>query len=559
MDIKNYADQKFFVNSKTGIPFVDQVGGQCGDENLPCKTFRDVGKRALLVTSGEKITINVDASSSPISGDSLGNLYPLCNVNVQSTIQFTVSGESAIESFVSFVPDKDYSEFSVCDGPKIFSIRKMDFNNWNNIPVFYSELAEEAQINILLVNFSNSNRIVHNEPKEGISFDPNKLIFTFSSVSFSDIEQTSSDPPVYIVGGTFKFVIRLNIENNILNNSPFFYLSKSVYNASFFPVNFANNKIKNHPIFLFVDPLSNVLLSYFNFTDNTIASISQVVYSNSNEIVFPSYEISDDQTNTISLLDNSIVSLANGYLNFQYRNGIFGASSYSKNNPFIYLFRKINSTGTVFFDQKPFFSTDLLNISIEEIYISDSGRFFINASYSNISVGFAGISPSSFEYPFMGDDNLISSPSIQNFSNEKFCLCKNCSFNNGEFEVDVNPTYCIKLTETPIPSESSSSSSPSPSSDDLGNPRDNENKKKNNIIIIVVILGVASISSVVIFSIVFKRHREKKYLLNSSTSLSGSSSELGETTVASIDNDVSPNLESVIYEEDEDYAGLEKL
>ncbi|KAM9977218.1 hypothetical protein ACTFIR_011077 [Dictyostelium discoideum] len=531
------SDENIFVNYNVNRNYIKPE--ECGSLEIPCVSLEDAGNKAILENKNgfEKIIINIIGNINGSTSASFGNLYSFCGVleiNSYGTQRITIDGSNSNNPFINI----QENQYESCFAPKKFPIRNINFKNWEQTLVninINQETNQTVNMESLFIYFTNNtinslSSIISVHPKNmGEIFNSKSISIQFDnslaeklkpSSTFAPNSNTDYLPPIYVVGATIKSIPSLN--DNNFTTTPFIYLSQAILRSSLqtitnnnfcYPfaistnnstVSFANlfapfdnNKIKT---LLFISDSYNVDSLFFNFTNNMPAVCSSKQYLGN---------IFDDSFITVKNSFNS--TLVTGISpNKPLPVSIFNSSTeLNSNNLNRFNFNIVDSVVIFRF-----------NLTLSECTITGSN----SALY--------------LEY------------------NETLCSCPGCDYYMNErkaFSTDCNPPT---VTPTTTGIETTREPSPSPSSSSSSSPKNNSIR---NIVIIIVILGSASIASIVLFSFIYKRHKNKKYILNSISSSNTMSEEDNDLAGAAADNDVSPNLESTTAFEDDDCAQLEHI
>ncbi|KAM9990732.1 hypothetical protein ACTFIY_006774 [Dictyostelium cf. discoideum] len=536
------SDENIFVNYNVNRNYIKSE--ECGSLEIPCVSLEDAGNKAILINKNviEKIVINIIENINGSTSASFGNLYSFCGIleiNSYDTQRITIDGSNSNNPFINIQED----QYESCLITKKFSIKNINFKNWEQTLVninINQETNQTLNVGSLFIYFINNtmdslSNIVSVYPKNmGEIFNSISISIQFfgslaenlkPSSIFAPNSNTDYLPPIYVVGATIMYLPDLN--NNNFTTTPFIYLSQSVLRSV--PLLKITNNSFCYPFIISTNNSNVNLGNLFSFFDNN--KISTLLF------------ISDSHNfdNIFFNITNSMPAVCSSK---QYLGNIFDDSFITVKNSF----NSILSTGILLNKPLPF---SIFNSSTQLVQ-KDSSRFNFNIVDS--------IAIFRFNVTDSGCTITGSNSALYLEYNETLCSCPGCDYYMDQrkaISTDCNPptvtptTTGIETTREPSPSPSPSSSSSSSSS----SPKSNSIR---NIAIIIVILGSASIASIVLFSFIYKRHKNKKYILNSISS-SNMSEEDNDLAGAAADNDVSPNLESTTAFEDDDCAQLEHI
>ncbi|KAN0000884.1 hypothetical protein ACTFIZ_001324 [Dictyostelium cf. discoideum] len=534
-------DENIFVNYNVNKNYIKSDG--CGSLEIPCVSLEDAGNKAILENKKgiEKIIIKIIGNINGSTPASFGNLYSFCGVLVINSHDYqriTIDGSNSNNPFINIQED----QYESCLVPRKFPIRNINFKNWEqtlvniNINQETNQTLDEASLFIYFTNNtmdSLSNIILVYPKNMGEIFNPISISIQFdnslaknikSSSTFAPNSNTDYLPPVYIVGATIKSIP--NIKDNNLTTTPFFYLNQASLKSILHNI---TNSNFCYPFAILTNNSQIAFLNFFtSFDNNSITTLLFISDTIKESVGF----ISLNATNNKSAVCSSK----------QYLGNILDDSFITVKNSFDWIL----NTGISANKPLPF---SIFNSSV--ILISQTLNSF-NFNISNSIVQFY------YNLTLSESDIIGSNSTLYLNYNEILCSCPGCNYymNNKK----VNSTDCNPPTVTPtttvIDTTREPSLSPSPSSSSSSSPK---SKSIENIIIIIVILGSASIASIVLFSFIYKRHKNKKNIRNSISLSNAMSEEDNDLAGAAVDNDVSPNLEPTTAFEDDDCAQLEHI
>ncbi|KAN0039924.1 hypothetical protein ACTA71_011806 [Dictyostelium dimigraforme] len=529
---------------------------QCGSSTSPCISLEDVGKRAILENKNgiQELVINIIGNINGSTSASFGNLYSFCGRlqiigNNNQTI--TIDGSNSNSPFINIRED----QYESCKIKKVFSIKFIDFINWEQTIVDININLETdltpldnatASVYFLNVNMNSLSSIISIYPKNVGDIFNTKSVYVYfyqvfsenlksSTTLFTPNSNTNYLPPIYAVGTTLDGIPN-GIRNSNFTTTPFIYLKSGFLRLGIDATIVGSSFCNAFSILINSLSNSNAKLVLENNKITTLFSFSEFLDMDASTLNF---EVSNDNTPAICSDNNK-----------QYLGNTF-------NDSFIVIKNSINYKidPTIKMSKSiPFF---IFNSSVH-IFPKTNTSFGFYAVDSIVSFIFFNLTAS--------NSSIDGSNSSFNLAfNETICGCPNCNFyldDNKVDPIDCNPptptptptptTTGVDATREPQPSTSSSTSSSSLSSAPKSN-------SLRNIVIIIVILGSASIASLVLFSIIYKKHKNKKYILNSISSSNTMSEEDNDLAGAAADNDVSPNLEPTTAYEDDDCAQLEQI
>ncbi|KAN0000863.1 hypothetical protein ACTFIZ_001331 [Dictyostelium cf. discoideum] len=259
MCIQNVASQTLstaitlIVDFGSSTPYVNSECGGILDSSdttiyPPCKSFKDAGNRArqylnsgLAIPNSNYLTISVinTAITANIGGESaqLGNLFGFCTVDIliaTTTSRAIVDGALSTSHFVSLqepnVPNTSYQ----CSSGKTLRIRNIEFKNWGNQTIVYTNLNQvfniltKQSIYFTTVYTWFSNSIINVQPK-GTNFEYGSVFFQCSGGYFNNIDSSLTLPP-FNFNGVNVAIIGSRFLNSTLNSSPFIYSNIGFFN-----------------------------------------------------------------------------------------------------------------------------------------------------------------------------------------------------------------------------------------------------------------------------------------------------------------------------------------
>ncbi|KAM9955781.1 hypothetical protein ACTFIW_001986 [Dictyostelium discoideum] len=553
---------------------------ECGVDNQPvCTSLEDASNRAILLsktgTSNNSIVINSDINgSTPVS---LGNLYNYCGAlyikSSSDTVYINIDGwNSTQQPFLNIEePDQPNSTYS-CTSQRYFHLQNINFINWDQT---IAKININQETNLTSTNNSKSFALYFNRvniyssssilmvyPKNlgqiyNARFTTVYFITTLgynlksSSSLFAPGSVTDYVPPVYVVGG---FINRcMNIDNGTFLSTPFIFVQGGEINIPIQTI--SNNNFSVNPFILSISSL--VTLKRLVFKNNQLSTFICLYDCNGATLFNFEYE---NTTQTPFYQRNK-------YLGLEYEDS-FAVIKKSH----VEIKDCLQSTLSLNSIENFLVFVENSSLSFEFMAISSliSPNYFLKTESSSVSL--TGLDLSNSDTPIIGSNSSIFFFGHITFTNKSLCGCQNCSYYLGKTIHDTTNYICSSNpTDTPTdqPTENPSTETPSQKPTQTSAPTPKSSRSRN-ISIIISILGIASIACLIIFSFIYKRHKNNKYISNSQLhnhdKISSNDSILNDSPcIAVADEDekaVSPTIDIsvVAYEQEyEDFAQLERL
>ncbi|KAM9977239.1 hypothetical protein ACTFIR_011098 [Dictyostelium discoideum] len=560
---------------------------ECGVDNQPvCTSLEDASNRAILLsktgTSNNSIVINSDINgSTPVS---LGNLYNYCGTlyikSSSDTVSISIDGwNSTQQPFLNIEePDQPNSTCS-CTSQRHFYLQYINFINWDQT-IAKININQETNLTSTnnsksfalyfnLVDIYSSSSILMVYPKNlGQIYNAKSITVRFgltfgynlksSSSLFAPGSVTDYVPPIYVVGG---FINRgMNIDNGTFLSTPFIFIQGGEINISTQTI--SNNNFSVNPFILSISSL--VTLKGLVFKNNQLSTFIYLYDCNGATLFNFEYE---NTTQTPFYQRNK-------YLGLEYEDSFAVIKkSHVEIKDCLQSTLSLNSIENFLV----FVENSSLSFAFTVISSLISPNYFLKTESSSVSLSSLNLSNS--DTPIIGSNSSIFFFGHITFTNKSFCGCQNCSYYLRETIDDITNYICSSNpTETPTnqptknPSTETPTQKPTQTSAPTSTSATNSPKssRSRNISIIISILGIASIACLIIFSFIYKRDKNNKYISNSQLhnhdKISSNESILNDSPcIAVADEDekaVSPaiDISIVAYEQEyEDFAQLERL
>ncbi|KAK5580601.1 hypothetical protein RB653_000623 [Dictyostelium firmibasis] len=522
---------------------------QCGEKESPCISLEDAGKRAILnsnIYSNSTISIIGDINGS--TSASFGNLYDYCGALIITSINndSLIDGSNSKTPFISI----EEEQFKPCANKRYIVIKYLNFINWDQTIIKVNINHETNQtiidpskslfFNIFYVNMTSLNSIFSIYPKNigdilnleatSISIGVGVLFEKLKSTSTLFVPNSTTDylPPIYLVGAKISG-LPTSIKDSNFTTTPFIYVNGAIISI------FSSSTIINN----------NICSPFLMITSSTLDWGGSLAFNNSRfkTMVYISKNQQRSSIGKLTINNNDYLQTGGDCHNNKFLNNQF------YNDSLIVIKDTINSSFDSFYiiPSKPTpIHISLLNN--DRITISNVQGDNCHFNITNSSV--------QFDYDLTMKHSVItgSNSTMYLTKNDTMCSCPGCIYIYGNQPAITQD--CSAPTQTPTDLNMTNKPTLTPSSSSSSSPT--KSNSVRNIIVIIVILGSASIASLVLFSFIYKRYKNKKYILNSISS-SNTSSEDGDLAGAAADNDVSPNLEATTPFEDDDCAQLEQI
>ncbi|KAN0012273.1 hypothetical protein ACTFIU_007571 [Dictyostelium citrinum] len=527
----------------------------CGTLAIPCTSLEDAGNRVILENKNGigNFNISIIGNINGSTSASFGNLYSYCGTleirSYDSEQPITIDGSNSNTPFINIKED----QYENCLVEKIITIRNLNFINWDQTILNININQETNQnlsspsisITFTFVTMNSLSSIISIYPiNVGEIFNYNLIRVSFSSSSVEKLKSSSTLfapnsnidylAPIYAVGATIRNIP--SIKDSNFTTTPFIYLNQGRFNPSL-PSKITNNSFC-YP-FVILNNNSNIdmstsLITLDNNKITTVLFISNTKFPSGEGMTFGKlYHGNFNNTPTLAATcpnnkqylgnkfnDNSFI-LVKDCINWGFETGI------QSSTPLSFSIFNSNTELNSYLDNR--FDYNIVNSTV---------KFLFDVSLSKSTI--------------TGSDSTMY---LEN--NKTICSCPGCQY-YVQYE-KVNSTNCNAPTETPTTTGVDTTKEPQPSSSSSSSSSNPKSNSIRNIVIIIVILGSASVASLVLFSIIYKRHKNKKYILNSISSSTTMSEEDNDLAGAAADNDVSPNLEPTAYYEDDNCAQLEQI
>ncbi|KAN0000885.1 hypothetical protein ACTFIZ_001325 [Dictyostelium cf. discoideum] len=538
-------DENIFVNYDFNKNYIKSE--ECGSLEIPCVSLEDAGIKAILENKNgiEKIYIKIIGNINGSTPSSFGNLYSFCGIleiNSQDNQTITIDGSNSNNPFINIQED----QYEGCLVPKKFLIKNINFKNWEqtlvnininqetnqaldvaSLYIYFNSITMESLGSIISVYPKNIGEIF-NSNSISIQFDYSLAKNLKSSSTFAPNSTTDYLPPIYIVGAKIKNLP--NIKDNNLTKTPFIYLNQA--NLISPGSNITNNNFC-YPFAISTKKSNVASLDNYNmlqaFDNNSITTLIFISDAKNHYYLF--FNVTNNKPAVCS--------------SKQYLGNIFDDS-------FITFKDSFNSSFDTYISANKPIPVSIFN---SNIILNQLDQISFNFNIDSSIVYF------DFNLTILGSTITGSNSALYLYYNETLCSCPGCDYYmDGK---KANSTDCNPPTVTPTTTGIDTTREPSPSPSLSSSPSSSSSSPKSNsirnIVIIIVILGSASIASIVLFSFIYKRHKNKKYILNSISSSNTMSEEDNDLAGAAADNDVSPNLEPTTAFEDDDCAQLEHI
>ncbi|KAM9990753.1 hypothetical protein ACTFIY_006780 [Dictyostelium cf. discoideum] len=519
-----------------------------------CTSLEDASNRAILLSktnASNNIIINSDINgSTPVT---LGNLYNYCGklyIKPSSTVYINIDGWNSTQQpfFNIEEPDQPNSTYS-CTSQRLFYLQYINFINWDqtiakininqetnltstnnskSFTVYFSRVNIYSSSSILMVYPKNLGQIynarfttVHFISTFGYNLKSSSSLFVPGSI-------TDYIPPIYVVGG---FINRaMNIDNGTFLSTPFVFIQGGEIDTK--TQTMTNNNFSVNPFIISISSLvtlkslifkNNQLSTFIYFYDCDGATLERFEYQNTTQAPF--YQ-------------------RNKYLGLEYEDSFAVIKkSHVEINDCLQLTLSLNSIENILV----FVENSSLSFVLNQFSPPISPNYFLKTESSSVSL--SGLNLSNTDTPIIGRET------IHNTTNY---LCSS----NPTLEPTEQPTRTPTTESTQKPTQTPTST---PTSTSTTTPT---SSRSRDIAIITSVLGIASIGCLIIFSLIYKRHKNNKYFSNSlpqnHEKISSNDSILNDSTcIAVADEDekaVSPTIDQsvVAYEQEfEDFAQLE--
>ncbi|KAN0039933.1 hypothetical protein ACTA71_011815 [Dictyostelium dimigraforme] len=401
-----------------------ECGGilQSGDTMVypPCNSFQDAGNRArqylnsgLSIPSNNYLTINVinTAITRDIGGQSaqLGNLFGFCTIDiliVTTSSRAIIDGTNSTSNFVSLEEPNTISSLQ-CTSGKTMRIKNMEFKNWKNQTIIYTNLNQAFNSNtkqsiILTTVYTwSSNSIINVQPKSS-NIEYGSVVFTSNSCYFNTIISSFTLPPFNFNGVNVNFV-GSRFLNSTLNSSPF--INSNIGYIYFKPTTTIGNVVINNG-YPFIKTLNVGDNFYYNSLQVSNCVFSKFVQHENNKINTPS----ETTLPHISILYFTNVTIttnnndpSNSFFSFQN----FQGSSYTL------VFETIVSSNVQVSGDKSFIWNQNCNTLISGFEVPNNFPIGINTQNSINNLRSFGVFS---DIPFAGNNSIFDYQSYQQFS-----------------------------------------------------------------------------------------------------------------------------------------------
>ncbi|KAM9990736.1 hypothetical protein ACTFIY_006785 [Dictyostelium cf. discoideum] len=566
------------------IPMVYNSPEGCGMNNEPiCTSLKDALSRAfLLLSNNSRVCIgiigNINVTSEQITlGSYCGYLWITSeNINNENNNYTIIDGSSSAQPFLTYEPEEGNNQTQSC--LRGFAFQYMNFTNWDKpIVSVANQISDNSEKQPSLIYFVSCNIIspssiafIYNNELLSLGFSDTKVFNLKPSTILAPNSSTDFIPPIYVTGGSIDF--NLILFDSVLEATPFIYLEKGsfVYSAQSMieSCNFSENPfmflINSTLDFIGFSNFSNTIMSTFLF----ISQYPKTIERSLENIYFKNVSSPLNYQRKTYLgyqLENSSIIIKNSQGN------TIEISNYltSKLNPNV-------SLHCLFFTEESSLKLkyNLFPIQVDHILIT-----------INSSVSLKGVSGQSNMFPVIGNNSDVNLSEKSTQLNNIYCGCEECKYfliDDYQFIPIVDPT-CIDPTPTPTTPTTSAATTSTTSaattsttsaattsttttsttttsttlSSSLSSTTSPIDSKTRNIIIVTVILGTASIASLIIFSLIYKMYKDRRFISHTS-STEKSSFDSNLYAVAEEDEKaVSPTIDLalVAYEHQfEDYA-----
>ncbi|KAN0000855.1 hypothetical protein ACTFIZ_001308 [Dictyostelium cf. discoideum] len=553
---------------------------ECGVDNQPvCTSLEDASNRAILLSktsSNNSIVIISDINgSTPVT---FGNLHNYCGTlkikSSRDTVYSNIDGWNSTLPFLNIEEaDQPNSTYS-CTSQRNFYLQYINFINWDqtiakiNINqetnLTSTNISKSFTIYFNRVNIYSSSSILMVYPKNfGHIYNAKSIIVNFMSTFGYNLKSSSSlfapgsitdfIAPIYVVGGSINRV--LNIDNGTFLSTPFVFIKGGEINIPTQKI--SNNNFSVNPFILSISSLvtltslifkNNQLSTFIYLYDCNGATLEGFEYENTTQTPFYQRNkyLGLEYEDSFTVIKKSQVGIKDCLQSTQSLNSIENFLVFVENSSLSFAFKEISSP--------------------------ISPNHFLKTESSSVSL--SGLDLSNSDTPINGSNSYIFIFKSITFTNKSFCDCKNCSYYLGEtihdttnYPCSSNPTSAP--TENPT-TESTQKPTQTPTPTSTTTPYSPKSSRVKNIAIIISVLGIASIGSLIIFSLFYKRHKNNKYIsksqLHNKDKISSNNSIVNDSTcIAVADEDekaVSPTIDisAVAYEQEyEDFAQLEQF
>ncbi|KAM9977241.1 hypothetical protein ACTFIR_011100 [Dictyostelium discoideum] len=591
------------------VPTVYNSSEGCGMNNEPiCTSLKDAVNRAfLLLPNNSRVCIgiigNINVTSEQIAlGNYCGALWITSeNINTENNNYTIIDGSSSTQPFLTCEPEEENNQTQSCLRP--FSFQYINFTNWD-IPIVSvaNQISDNSEKQSSLIYFvycniisSRSIAFIYNHRSLRIGFTNTKVFNLKPSTILAPNSPTDFISPIYVMGGEISF--NLSLFDSVLEATPFIYIEKGSF-VYYTESTVENCNFSENP-FMFLINSSLDFAGYSNFS-NTIMStflfISQFPQTTERDLyrcIFfknVSSPLNYQRKSYLGYqLENSSITIKNS------SGKTFGIANYLTNK-----FNPNVSVHCLFFAEESSFEikySSLFPIQVDHILIA------INSSVSLQDA----VGGQSNMFPVIGNNSDVNLSEKSTKLNNIYCGCEECKYFliYGYHFIPIANHTCIDPTPTPTPttptptptttittsttsttlasttSTTTTSTTPTTSagttsttsaattsttitstalSSSLSSTSTTTgpiDSKTRNIIILTVILGTASIASLIIFSLIYKMYKDRRFISHTS-STEKSSFDSNLYAVAEEDEKaVSPTIDLalVAYEHQfEDYA-----
>ncbi|EAL64653.1 hypothetical protein DDB_G0285631 [Dictyostelium discoideum AX4] len=573
----------------------------CGFNNEPiCTSLKDAVSRAfLLISNNSRVCIgiigNINVTSEQITlGNYCGALWITSeNINNENNNYTIIDGSSSTQPFLTYEPEEENNQTQSCS--RWFFFQYINFTNWDRpIVSVTNQISDNSEKQSSFIYFESCNIIsprsiafIYNYQSLRIGFTYTKVFNLKPPTILAPNSLTDFISPIYVMGGSITF--NLSLFDSVLEAIPFIYIEKGsfVYSAE---STIENCNFFENP-FMFLINSSLDFIGHSNFS-NTIMStflfISQFPQTTERDLFSRIYF-----KNVSSPLNYQRKS----YLGYQLENSSITMKNSSGKTFGIknYLVNRLNpnvSVHCLFFAEESSLKitySSLFPIQVDHILI------IINSSVSLQDA----VGGQSNMFPVIGNNSDVNLSEKSTKLNNIYCGCEECKYfliYGYQFIPIVNHT-CIDPTPTPTPtptttitststtsttlaSTTSTTATPTTSTTSAGTTSTTSaatssttlssslssstttttspiDSKTRNIIIVTVILGTASIASLIIFSLIYKMYKNRRFISHTSSTEKPSFDSNLYAVAEEDEKAVSPTIDLtlVAYEHQfEDYA-----